>query len=223
MEFEKKVEEILEHFGGLIDEDTARLLAEYYFGKISEKKDRGFARTFVKFEGEVVDKKVFREKGYCRIEVDDGKEKRYVYFWDDAYAVALNDIFPGMRVEGLAYRGESGYHVRSPDSIRAFFDERSFLPLSRLKAGMSANVKGRVAIIEGIRETKKGDKIAVFSIADGEAIVPLILWDDKIEHAELMSPGDEVVIINAYITEFDGKLNIHAGRNSYVEVRKLEI
>jgi len=223
MEFEKKVEEIKEHFGGLIDEDTARLLAEYYFGKVSERKGKDFGRAFVKFEGLVVEKKVFKEKGYCRIEVDDGRERHYIYFWDDAYAVALNDIFPGMMVEGLAYKGESGYHVRSPDSIKTSFDDESFLPLSELKAGMSANVKGRIAIIEGIRETKKGEKIAVFSIADGKAIVPLVLWDDKVEHAELISPGDEVVIINAYIGEFDGKINIHAGRNSYVEVRKLDI
>lgn len=222
MDLEEKLAEIKEHFGDLIDDDAARMLAEYCFGrlkgqKIFERKRRGIIRI----SGRVVDKRVFSGKGYCRVEVENGSEKSYIYFWDEAFEVALRDVFPGMRIEVTAYSGESGFHVNSPDGIAVEIDESAFTKLEDLRPGNGICVRGRVSGIEGVRETKSGKRMAAFSITDGRTFVPLILWDDKVELADVIAPGDEVIILNAYVNEFGGKPSIHAGRNSLVEVRKL--
>ncbi|WP_457591445.1 OB-fold nucleic acid binding domain-containing protein [Geoglobus sp.] len=223
MEFDEKLREIREHFGHLIDDDTAKMLAEYYFGKpggerLSEKGRRGV----VKVSGLVVDRRVFSGKGYCRVEVDNGQERVYVYFWDDAYEVAVRDIFPGMRIEVTAYSGESGFHVNSSDGIVVELDESAFTRLDELRPGNGICVRGRVAGIEGVRVTKSGKRMASFSITDGRTFVPLILWDDKVELADAIAPGDEIIVLNAYVNEYAGRPSVHAGRNSLVDIRRFE-
>ncbi len=222
MEFEKRVEEIREHFGGLIDEDTAVLLAEYSLemGKgVQAEKTPGFE----KITGLAVSKKVIQEKKYCRIDVKDETGVVPVYFWDEAYGVAANDIFPGMKVEVLSRKGESGYHVSSADYISFEIIESEIKKVSEIKKGSGVSVRGFVSGIEGVRETKNGKKIAVFVITDGKSFVQLVLWDDKVEYADVIAPGDEVIVLNAYVNEYGGRINIHAGKNSLVDVRKIKI
>ncbi|WP_048092039.1 OB-fold nucleic acid binding domain-containing protein [Geoglobus acetivorans] len=213
MNVEERLREIKEHFGELIDDDTARLLAEYSLGKFVPDTRKG------RVKGPVKDKRIYRDRGYCRLVVETEDGDVNVYFWDEAYEVALNDIFPGMDVEVEASRGESGYHVRSAELVRVEVDESRIKTVSEIENG-TVNVRGRIAGIEGIRKTRDGKKLASFVITDGKEFTPLILWDDKVEFAEILSPGDEVIIFNAYVNEFRGKKNIHAGRNSYIDVRR---
>ena len=221
MEFEKRLEEIREHFGGLIDEDTAILLAEY---SLEMKKYREPPRSnFVRISGMVVSKKISNEKGYCKIEVKDGSEMHTLYLWDEAYEVGKADIYPGMKVEIQARKSERAYHVSSADCISFEIVESEIKTVSEIEKGSGISVRGFVAGIDGVRETKNGKKMAVFVITDGESFVPLILWDDKMEYADVIAPGDEVIVLNAYVNEYAGKLNIHAGRNSMVDVRKMRI
>ncbi|AKG91220.1 OB-fold nucleic acid binding domain [Geoglobus ahangari] len=220
MDFEEKVKEILEHFGGLIDEETARLLAEYSAGRQNPADVR---RGFVRISGRVLDRRVFEDKRYCRVEVESEKGRVYVYFWDEAYEVAVRDVFPGMVVEVLANSGESGFHVNSADNVRVELDDSAFTSLSDLKPGGGVCVRGRVSGIEGERVTRDGRRMAALTITDGKTFVPLLLWDDKVELFSTISPGDEVIVLNANVSEFGGRIRIHAGRRSFVDVRRLEI
>ncbi|WP_456368906.1 OB-fold nucleic acid binding domain-containing protein [Geoglobus sp.] len=225
MDFEKKLAEVKEHFGDLIDEDVAKTLVEYYFGtlKKSENSLSRKAGRSIRVSGIVVDRRVFPGKEYCRVELVSESGREFVYLWDEAYRTAAGEVFPGMRLEVIASAGESGYHVSDAESVRVEVDESAFTPLDALKPSNSVCVRGRIAGIDGVRVTKSGKKIAVFSITDGSAFVPLILWDDKVELAEGMAPGDEVVVFNAYVNEFRGRPSIHAGRNSRVVVNRMEL
>ncbi len=222
MEFEKRLEKIKEHFGGLLDEDTAVLLAEYSLGmkrEIQTEKTSGLE----KITGVVISKKMIQEKRYCRIDVKNDSGVISVYFWDEAYEIAINDIFPGMRVETLCRRGESGYHVSSADYISFEIVESEIKTVSEIEKGSGVSVRGFIAGMDGIKKTKNGRKMAVFDITDGNRFTSLVLWDDKIEYADVIAPGDEVIVLNAYVNEYAGKLNIHAGKNSLVDVKKMKI
>lgn len=224
MDFDKKLSEVKEHFGDLIDEDVAKTLVEYYFGmlKKSEKYISRKINRSVRVSGIVVDKRIFPGKGYCRVELMSDSGREFVYLWDEAYRTVASDVFPGMRLEAIANAGESGYHVSDAKSVKVEIDESAFTPLSTLKPSNKVCVRGRVAGIDGIRETRSGKKIAAFSITDGGAFVPLILWDDKVVLAEKIAPGDEIVVLNAYVNEFKGRPSIHAGKNSRVVINKIE-
>ncbi len=222
MKFERRLEEIKEHFGGLIDEDTAIMLAEYSLG-IKKGDEIGKKSGFDRISGVVISKKVIREKNYCRIEVKSGSDVIPVYLWDEAYEIGLNDIFPGMKVEITSRKGESGYHVNSADYISFEIDESGIKTVSEISMGSGVSVRGFVTGVEGVKETRDGRKMAVLVITDGKSFAPLVLWDDKVEYGNILAPGDEVIVLNAYVNEYGGKLNIHAGRNSLVDVRKLEI
>lgn len=222
MEFEKKLKEIEEHFGGLIDEDTAIMLAEYSLGVkrgTDARKESGFERI----SGIVVSKRVIREKGYCRIDVRCDSDVIPVYLWDEAYEIGLNDIFPGMKVDITSRKGESGYHVSSADFVSFEIVESEIKTVSELKAGSGISVRGFVAGIEGVKVTRDGRRMAVLVLTDRESFAPLVLWDDKVEYADVIAPGDEVIVLNAYVKEYGKSLNIHAGRNSFVDVRKMKI
>lgn len=212
---ENKIKEIKEHFGELIDDDTAKILAEYILGFLNDEK------ILARIRGKVKDKKHFPDKGYCRIVVDSGDSDLSVYFWDDACEVALNDIYPGMIVEFEGQKGHAGYHVRDAELIKIEIDENEIKSVSEVGEGY-VNVKGRVVGIEGVKETKDGRKLASFVISDGKTYLPLVLWDDKVEFAEIISPGDELIIFNAYVNEYKGRRNIHAGRKAFIDVKHFQ-
>ncbi len=222
MEFERKLKEIKEHFGELIDEDTAILLTQYSLG-IKKSVNTDEKSRMAKISGIVVSKRSVFEKRYCKIDVKTDSGVTSVYFWDEAYEIAVNDIFPGMKIEVFCRRGESGHHVNSADFISFEVVDSELKTVSEIDKGQCVSVKGHIVGIEGAKLTKDGKKMAVFVISDGKSFAPLILWDDKVEYAEIIAPGDEVVVLNANVNEYGGKLNIHAGRNSFVDVRKLRI
>jgi len=220
MEMEKRVEEIKEHFGGLIDEETAVLLAEYSLGVKSRKADvLGFERV----SGFVVSKRHHSEKKYCRIDIRKNSETVSVFLWDEAYEIGVSDIFPGMRVEILCKKGEKSYHVSSADLISFKVVESEIRRVSEVEIGNGMCVRGYVAGIEGLRKTKDGNRMAVFTLSDRESFATLVLWDDKVEYADVIAPGDEVIVLNAYVNEYRGRMSIHAGKNSYVELRKMRL
>ena len=222
MDPDKRVAEIREHFGGLIDEDTAVLLAEYSLG-IKDNRNPENRSSMIPISGMVMSKRAMMEKRYCRIEVKTDSETIPVYFWDEAYGIAVNDIFPGMRVEVLCRKGSNGYHVNSGDFISFEIAESELKTVSEIEKGQGISLRGFVAGIEGMRETKDGRKMAVIMITDGSSFASLVLWDDKVEYFDILSPGDEVIVLNAYVNEYGKRLSIHAGRNSYVDVRKLRV
>ncbi len=190
MEFNEKLEEIKRHFEDLIDEETAFMLTKYYFGE--------------KF---VVAKKLTGFFAYS-----DGKrtvilrEKPEIY---DGFVNAKR----GQKIEILVQNGK----IIDYKSLKDF--RNIFTPLCDLKPGKYYCVRGLVSGIGGIKEVKGNRKIALLNLTDKKTFVTLVLWDDKVKYYSKADIGDEIALYNVFVNEFDGKINIHAGKNAFVELR----
>ncbi len=190
MEFEEKIKEIKEHFGELIDDDVAIMLAEYYFGKKYSFKKIGFF-------------------AYCN------GEKTVILRDSQEVYEGLVNAKKGQKVEILIQNGKIKEYV-------AFNDFRNiFTPLSDLKPERYYCVRGFVSGIGGMKKVRNNREIAIIKITDKKSFATLVFWDDKIEYYRKVDIGDELLLYNVFVNKFGDEINIHAGKNSFIEIKKL--
>ncbi len=94
-----------------------------------------------------------------------------------------------------------------------------FTPLCDLSVNRYHCVRGLVSGIGGIKVVKNGRKIALLRITDKECFATVVLWDDKVDYYKKVDIGDEIRLYNVFANEFNGEINVHVGRRSFVELR----
>jgi len=201
MKTPRSFEEILEHFGGLIDEVTAKLLESYAEGKAVKvnKGDRVFEGKVLRvFPVRYFDKN--GRKGKVGSAIIDGIGR--VNFWNEAAEVIESgDIIEGVRIRVRGYSRGGEIHVNSLFDVEVFPD---FLSVSEIaeKEGERVNVKG---FVTGLGEPEEANEIY---ISDETGRIRVFLENKSFYFA--VDIGSYVEIYNALVRDSE----VYVDRNS---------
>ncbi|WP_415378633.1 single-stranded DNA binding protein [Halosimplex sp. TS25] len=240
-EFREAVEEKVEQMGGLADEETAAMLLAHELneGEVDTVADIEPGMEEVKFLAKVVsigDLRTFERDGededgrVVNVEAADETASVRLAFWDQQ-AEAITD---GMLEEGqvlrIAGRPKDGYNGLEVSVDKAEPDDDAEIDV-QLGAGSSVdgltmgqsdvNVTGIVLETESIRTFDRDDgsegKVANFLLGDETGRVRVTLWDDRADRVEEIQPGTAVEIVDGYVREREGDLELHVGDHGAVD------
>jgi len=95
------------------------------------------------------------------------------------------------------------------------------MKISQIRAGMRGiTIVGEVVSISSVREvmTRYGPaKLAVAIIRDDTGSIKLNLWRRQID---IVKVGDKIRVVNAFVKEFRGVLELNVGSDGKIEVLK---
>ncbi len=212
------LKEIKEHFSGLLDDETAELLADYALGlkkrsRIGEILSR---EGVITVEGVIDRIYPIRRVGSSLVATVILRNDMVirVNLWNEvATLISAGDLFEGLKVvlRGYAKGGEINVFDVADVEIKTEFSKiSSVIPESRV------NLKGKISGI-GIVKEVKSSRIAEIYVSDESGRIRVVLWNDKIDVYKKADIGDEIEIFNGYVkVGRDGELEVHVGRNSRV-------
>ncbi len=241
-EFRAAVEDKVEQMGGLADAETAAMLVAHELAdtEVTQVADIepgmaevtflakvlsiGELRTFERDEADAEDGRV--------INVDAGDETGTVRlaFWDErAAAVADGQLTVGDVVQ-IKGRPRDGYGGLEVSVDRAEIDEDAEIDvepgddasIEGLTLGQSdVTLTGLVLGTESPRTFNRDDgsegRVANLTLGDETGRVRVTLWDEQAEGAVDIEPGTAVEIVDGYVRERDGDLELHLGEGSAVQ------
>lgn len=244
-EFEAAVEAKVEQMGGLADEETAAML-------VAHEHDEGGVETVSDIEPGMEDvqftAKVTNVEEVRSFDRDDGEEGRVlnvevadetgvvrVSFWDRMAEAAVEQLDPGdvIGIGGRPKEGYAGVEV-SVDDVSTDVDADIDVTVGdthtvdSLTLGMSGvNVRGRVLSTESVRTFDRDDgsegKVANLALGDPTGRVRVTMWDDMADRVEDLAVDDCVEVVDGYVRERDGDLEVHCNDRSAIEYIDEEI
>ncbi|WP_224332800.1 single-stranded DNA binding protein [Haloprofundus halobius] len=240
-EFEAAVEEKVEQMGGLADEETAAMLIAH---ELRDEEVNGIADVEpgmdeVKFVAKVVsvgDLRTFERDGededgrVVNVEVADETGRIRISFWDEiAESIAEGELDVGevLRIKGRPKDGYNGVEVNvdqaepDPDAevdVQILDSYR----VEDLSLGLSdVNLKGQVLDSGTVRTFSRDDgsegRVSNLALGDPTGRIRVTLWDDKADLAEEFDAGESVEVVDGYVRERDGNLELHVGSRGAVE------
>jgi replication factor A1 len=240
-EFREAVESKVEQMGGLADEETAAMLLAHELddGEVEGVADVepgmeevsitakvisvGELRTFERDdpdqpEGQVLNADVADETGRLRVS-----------FWDETASSADSELEAGqvLKLKGRPKEGYDGVEL-SVDRVEPDPDTEIEVDLtdeyrvSDLALGASdVTLVGEVLATEPIRTFDRDDgsegRVSNLLVGDETGRVRVTLWDEQADLAEELSPHETVEIIDGYVRERDGSLELHLGDRGAIE------
>ena len=244
-EFEAAVHDKVEQMGGLADEETAAMLIAHELEdeEVSGIADIAPGMDEVKFLAKVVgvgDLRTFERDGdeddeadegrVINLDVADGTGQVRISFWDRmAQSVADGEVEVGdvLRIKGRPQEGYSGVEV-SVD--QAEIDEDAEVDVQvqdtyrvdDLSLGLSdVNLQGLVLATDTVRTFERDDgsegRVSNLTLGDETGRVRVTLWDEKADRAEELDAGTSVEVVDGYVRERDGDLELHVGSRGAVE------
>ena len=239
-EFREAVEAKVEQMGGLADEETAAMLIAHELteGEVEGIADIEPGMEEVKFLAKVLsvgEVRTFERDGededgrVCNIEVADETGRVRVALWDDDAAAAQEELDAGqvLRVAGRPKEGYNGLEV-SADRVEGDaeatvdVDVGDDSNIDALTIGQSdVNLVGRVLGTDEVRTFDRDDgsegRVANLTLGDETGRVRVTLWDERADRATELEEGDSVEVIDGYVRERDGSLELHVGDRGAVE------
>jgi len=240
-EFREAVEQKVEQMGGLADEETAAMLIAHELneGEVDTVADIEPGMEEVKFLAKVVsigELRTFERDGededgrVVNVEAADETGTVRLAFWDQQ-AEAITD---GMLEEGqvlrIAGRPKDGYNGLEVSVDKAEPDDDAEIDVQlgegstvdALTMGQSdINVTGLVLETESIRTFDRDDgsegKVANLLLGDETGTVRVTMWDDRADRATELEPGTAVEVVDGYVRERDGDLELHVGDQGAVD------
>ncbi|WP_276280453.1 single-stranded DNA binding protein [Halorussus caseinilyticus] len=242
-EFREVVEEKVEQMGGLADEETAAMLVAHEMdeegGEVESVADIEPGMEEVKFVAKVVgvdDVRTFerddedREDGrVLNVEVADETGSIRITFWDKQADAGSDELEVGdtLRVAGRPKEGYNGVEVNvdkaePDDETDVDVQVRDTYRVEDLSLGLSdVNLRGKVLDTDDVRTFDRDDgsegKVANLKLGDSTGRIRVTLWDERTEHAEEFAPGVSVEVVDGYVRERDGSLELHVGNRGAVE------
>ena len=239
-EFREAVEAKVEQMGGLADEETAAMLIAHEVGEsavngvadvepgmeeatfvakvLSIGEMRTFERDDADEEGRVVNVEVADETGRIR-----------AAFWDEHAVAAVDELEPGnvLRIKGRPKKGYNGVEVSVVD-VEPNPDAEVDVTVSDthrvedLSLGVSnVNLVGKVLDTDSIRTFERDDgsegKVANCTLGDETGRIRVTMWDDRADDVELLAAGETVEVVDGYVRERDGSLELHVGDRGAIE------
>ena len=238
-EFREAVEAKVEQMGGLADEETAAMLIAHELAdsEVGQVADIEPTMDEVKFIVKVVsvgDLRTFeRDDGEGRVvnvEAADGTGSLRLAFWDEqAQSVADGQLAPGdvLRVKGRPKDGYNGLEVSvdkaEPDADATIdLDLDGETTVESLTMGQSdVTLRGLVLGTDSVRTFDRDDgsegRVANLTLGDETGRVRVTLWDERAGRAEELDPGTAVEVVDGYVREREGELELHVGDRGAVE------
>ena len=240
-EFREAVEEKVEQMGGLADEETAALLLAHELneGEVETIADIEPGMDEVKFIAKVMaigDLKTFERDGededgrVINVEAADETASVRLAFWD-GQAVDIDDgmlsVGDVLRVKG---RPKDGYNGLEVSVDKAEQDEDATVDVEpgdgstveALTMGQSdVTLRGLVLDTDSLRTFDRDDgsegKVSNLTLGDETGRVRVTMWDDRADRATEIEPGTAVEVVDGYVRERDGSLELHVGDDGAVD------
>ncbi|WP_439028405.1 single-stranded DNA binding protein [Haloarchaeobius sp. DT45] len=239
-EFREAVEAKVEQMGGLADDETAAMLIAH---ELEDKEVNGVSDITpgmqeVKFIAKVTaigEIRTFERDGddpdgkVANVEVADESGSVRLSFWDEKADAAENELEVGqvLRVKGRPKEGYNGIEV-NVDEVEV--DEDAEVDVEILDAyriedlslGLSdVNLKGRILDTESIRTFDRDDgsegKVANMVLGDPTGRIRVTMWDGQADTVEELDAGITVEVVDGYVRERDGQLELHVGERGAIE------
>jgi replication factor A1 len=91
-----------------------------------------------------------------------------------------------------------------------------------LSLGLSdVNLRGKVLDTDSIRTFSRDDgsegQVSNLKVGDPTGRIRVTLWDEKADRADELDPGVSVEVVDGYVRERDGDLELHVGNRGAVE------
>jgi len=247
-EFREAVAEKVERMGGLTDEETAAMLVAHELeesgGEIDAVADIEAGMEEVKFLAKVTDVGELRTFERDEQDAEEGRvlnvgladESGTVRgaLWDEHAASAVEELEVGqvLRVAGRPREGYNGLEVSvdraEPDDADIDVTPGEGRTIDDLSLGQSGvTVQGVVLDTESVRTFDRDDgtegRVANLSLGDETGRVRVTLWDERADRAEELDPGETVEVVEGYVRERDGDLELHVGDRGAVETVEADV
>jgi replication factor A1 len=244
-EFREAVEEKVEQMGGLADEETAAMLLAHELNEneVNAVADIEPGMNEVKFLAKVMavgDLRTFEREGDDEEEPDEGRVINVeaadetgsvrLAFWDreaESISEGQLDIGDVLRVAGRPKEGYNGLEVSvdkaEPDEDATIdVEPGGGSTIDALTMGQSdVDVRGVVLDTDSIRTFDRDDgsegRVANLTIGDETGRIRVTLWDERADRAEEIEPGTAVEIVDGYVREREGSLELHVGDQGAVD------
>ena len=242
-DFEAAVEEKVEQMGGLADEETAAMLVAHELddagGEVDGIADIEAGMDEVKFLAKIVSvgelRSFERDEGdedgqVINVEVADESGRVRLTFWD-RMATSIDegelDIGDVVRVAGRPKEGYNGLEI-SVDKAEIEADAEVDVQLldthrvEDLALGQSdVNLEGRVLDTGSPRTFDRDDgsegTVSNLALGDETGRVRVTLWDEQADRATELSAGQSVEVVDGYVRERDGDIELHVGSRGAIE------
>ena len=240
-EFREAVEQKVEQMGGLADEETAAMLIAHELteGEVEGIADIEPGMEEVKFLAKVVsvgdvrefDRDDSDEPGrVVNLELADETGSVRAAFWDEMARSATEEIEPGsdLKLKGRPKEGYNGLEVSvdkaepAPDA-EIEVDLTDGYTIEDLSMGLSdVTVRGQVLDTDDrVRTFDRDDgsegRVANLVLGDETGRIRVTLWDENTELIDAFDPGDSVELVDGYVRERDGDLELHVGDRGTIE------
>lgn len=245
-EFREAVEQKVEQMGGLADEETAAMLIAHELAdnEVGTIADIDPSMDEVKFLAKVTaigDLRTFDRDGededgkVINVEAADETGTVRLAFWDEwAEAIADGELDAGKLEEGTVLRvkgrPKEGYNGLEVSVMQAEPDEEAEIEVDMdgpttvdsLSMGQSdVNLRGLVLDTGEVRTFDRDDgsegRVANLTLGDESGRIRVTLWDDRADRATTLETGAAVEIIDGYVREREGELELHVGDRGAVE------
>ena len=242
-EFTAAVEEKVEQMGGLADEETAAMLVAHELdgggGEVDGVSEIEPDMAEVKFVAKAVgigEVRTFERDGddpdgrVANVEMADETGRIRVAFWDEmADGVEEGDLAVGdvLRIKGRPKEGYAGVEVSADraevdEDVEVDVEVSDEYRIEDLSIGLSdVRLRGRVLETDEVRTFDRDDgsegRVANLSLGDPTGRVRVTLWDDRADRAEEIDPETSVEVVDGYVRERDGDLELHVGSRGAVE------
>jgi len=246
-EFREAVEQKVEQMGGLADEETAAMLIAHELteGEVEGIADIEAGMEEAKFLAKVVSVGDLREferdeadepGRVVNVELADETGSIRGAFWDEMARSATEELEEGqvLRVKGRPREGYNGIEV-SVDTAEPDADAEIEVDLSEgyaiedLSMGVSdVTVRGQVLDADdGVRTFDRDDgskgRVANMVLGDETGRIRVTLWDDRTELIDAFDPGESVELVDGYVREREGDLELHVGDRGTIELIDEEV
>jgi len=240
-EFEEAVERKVDQMGGLADEETAAMLIAHELddgGEVDAIAEIEPGMDEVAFVAEAVsvgELRTFERDGddpdgrVCNVEVADESGRIRIALWDDMAEAAIDELEAGqvLRISGRPTDGYDGLEV-SVDDVRVDEDAEVDVDVldsyrvEDLSLGLSdVDLTGVVLATDAVRTFDRDDgsegRVANLTVGDETGRVRVTLWDERADLATEFEPGETVEIVDGYVRERDGDLELHVGSRGDVD------
>ncbi|MFW5939811.1 MAG: single-stranded DNA binding protein [Halolamina sp.] len=242
-EFEEMVAAKVEEMGGLADDETAAMLVAHELedegGEVESVADIEPGMDDVKFVAKLVsigEKRTFERDGdqpdgqVVNTEVADESGRIRLSLWDEMAESALEELEAGdvLRIAGRPKEGYNGVEV-SADKAEIDPDVEIDVSLSDtytvedLSMGLSdVTLVGKLLDVDDDYRTFDRDdgtegRVANVAIGDETGRVRVTLWDEATDLLEELDAGEVVEVVDGYVRERDGDLELHVGSRSTIE------
>ncbi len=239
-EFREAVEAKVEEMAGLADEATAAQLVSHSLGGGEPSSISAIepGPAEVSFAGKVVgigDLRTFErddedEPGHViNLDVADETGQLRVALWDDEAIAATDELERGqvLKIKGRPKEGYAGVEVSAnrlepaPDTeIDVSADDTT--AIESLSMGQSdVTLTGRLLGTEPVRTFDRDDgsegKVSNLVVGDETGRIRVTLWDEQADTAETLTTGESIEIVDGYVRERDGDLELHVGSRGSID------